>query len=564
MQYIRALCWIQHYYYTGVRSWDWYYPYHYAPLISSVASTVNSLATSGHAVSESLLWQTYDKGAPLTPLQQLSLVLPRTSAQHVLPSCYFEAIFGEDSALKRFYPDTFEMDLNFKSLNWEAIALMPEIDVALLVKTLRGQDKALEAEFVPFTVFGHDLLFLADKDCGSGAVQKLCKEWGLTRVAGRSDHDAAAAAVSCVQVDVPNGGDEDGDEQSKTHRKCERTEEGDADDDDDAAAEKGGGGGINGKDVEKVSSVIYKCFMAGKDKPHGSILKYLKKRPKFMKESVDKLRRMFGGKSKQKMKQKFVKQNAHAGAAATKAQVANKVKKLKHQKKQSNNNNNEKKKEKKDFVSRLKLIANQSNQANMTNASELMIDNVIKTMSAQKPQKPAEVDSAVSTVVNDKKKKKKQKKIPAATPTIKTTNFRPGKKVAIQLDEPKHVNVKKIHKRKLKREKLKKMLKAGDSQRIADAPKSIHLPLQTNKPTKTKKRNYVNVRNLKETVKAVSNERNSQVLETEQLLNKRSSNKEKSARKRNRKRDKKTSVASWDDQNLCKNCRLYSCTCTRT
>ncbi|XP_054623028.1 5'-3' exoribonuclease 1 isoform X2 [Dunckerocampus dactyliophorus] len=112
--YVEGIQWILHYYYHGVKSWSWFYPYHYAPFLSDIKN-----------ISELKL--NFQLGKPFMPFQQLLAVLPAASME-LLPECYRHLMTSELSPIIEYYPVDFKTDLNGKQQEWEAIVLIPFID----------------------------------------------------------------------------------------------------------------------------------------------------------------------------------------------------------------------------------------------------------------------------------------------------------------------------------------------------------------------------------------------------------------------------------------------------
>ncbi|XP_058130661.1 5'-3' exoribonuclease 2 homolog [Anopheles ziemanni] len=119
-EYVRGLCWVLKYYYQGCASWEWYFPYHYAPFASDFKLLTN---VNTH----------FDKGTPFKPLQQLMGVFPAASRSHVPPP-FAELMDDPKSPIIDFYPIDFHIDLNGKKFAWQGVALLPFVDEKRLFK----------------------------------------------------------------------------------------------------------------------------------------------------------------------------------------------------------------------------------------------------------------------------------------------------------------------------------------------------------------------------------------------------------------------------------------------
>jgi 5'-3' exoribonuclease 1 len=146
--YVQGLQWVLFYYYRGIASWPWFYQYHYAPMISDVKLGLGANLK-------------FDLGQPFKPFQQLMGVLPDRSKK-IVPLAYHDLMVNPNSPIIDFYPREFELDMNGKKMEWEAVVKIPFIDEKRLLAAMATKEDQLTPDEKARNGFGVSLKFTYD------------------------------------------------------------------------------------------------------------------------------------------------------------------------------------------------------------------------------------------------------------------------------------------------------------------------------------------------------------------------------------------------------------------
>ncbi|KAF7823204.1 5'-3' exoribonuclease 3-like [Senna tora] len=198
-KYTEGLVWVLKYYYSGVPSWTWFYPYNYGPFASDLKGM-------------SQVRVKFEKGVPFKPFDQLLAVLPPRSA-HALPTSYAQLMVDDKSNIIDFYPQDFEIDMEGKRFSTQGICKIPFIDEGRLLSESRKLENKLTEEEAIRNSVGADLLFsgitkLASKfkhqntkfditinDDGIAGCVSICNE--------KVNLDTTEDSVLCVYYELP-------------------------------------------------------------------------------------------------------------------------------------------------------------------------------------------------------------------------------------------------------------------------------------------------------------------------------------------------------------------------
>ena len=143
--YLGGLQWVLSYYTKEVPSWRWFYPYHYAPLSSSLFKYIDTYEKPR-----------FHKGLPYPPFLQLMSILPPKSSE-LLPKAMTNVL--RLPVMKKYCPDEVEVDLSGKRQEYQGIVLLPFTEYNVLKKVYDVYIEKVDEKEIKRNIFSKSLIY---------------------------------------------------------------------------------------------------------------------------------------------------------------------------------------------------------------------------------------------------------------------------------------------------------------------------------------------------------------------------------------------------------------------
>lgn len=150
--YLEGMQWVLNYYTSGVPSWRWCYKHHYAPFAFNLSENMKKFK-----------FINYESTNPIEQFEQLLSVIPPKSS-NLLPSPLNLLLKNMDSPIKKYCPDTIEVDLSGKKNDWEGVVLLPMVDQKQITNALNQCRNQIDKRDIKRNIFGKTFLYIKSKN----------------------------------------------------------------------------------------------------------------------------------------------------------------------------------------------------------------------------------------------------------------------------------------------------------------------------------------------------------------------------------------------------------------
>lgn len=164
IEYITGMLWVFNYYIKGFTDWNWVYPFHFAPFVCDLAKVCRSRFR-------------LKKGSPLTPFEQLLVLIPPQS-KTLVP----EKLRPLYDKYKDIFPSEVKIDMFDKYLPWAGVVMLPHLNFTPLLRESREYINEMSVVELKRNIVDSDLLIVNDKEMINTLIKLYMNLKPFTRV----------------------------------------------------------------------------------------------------------------------------------------------------------------------------------------------------------------------------------------------------------------------------------------------------------------------------------------------------------------------------------------------